>query len=344
MIAVGHPVIVSSLGTLLCGPSLPGLFVQVINGQGYNDSVEFQQARAFVAVAEELHFGRAAQRLRLTQSALSRSVAQLERALSARLIDRTTRSVALTPAGEALLPHAQEIITLVDRCGDIVQEASQGRTGRVRLGFASASTNHIVGSLAREIRHRLPGLRLELQSSALSHRGLEQILEGTLDIALGRWDLLPAEVSSRVITDEDLVFALPAGHPLATRAKVSLKELERDSWIALPSGPGAALPQRLHMLAAKAGFVPRITQIAPDAATTMVLVASGFGVAMTQSSVQEHINAPGVVFRQIAESPPPLPVRLIWRREDPSPALAEVIDVAKALHPVRGHRPMASNH
>lgn len=305
--------------------------------------MEIQQARAFVAVAEELHFGWAAERLRLTQSALSRSVAQLERSLGSRLIDRTTRSVALTPAGEALLPHAREIITLVDRCGDIVDEASEGRTGRVRLGFASASTNHIVGSLAREIRHRLPGLRLELESSALSHRGLEQILEGSLDIALGRWDLLPAEVSSRIIAHEELVLALPVGHRLASRSKVSLKELERDSWIALPSGPGAALPQRLHMLAAKAGFVPRVTQIAPDSATSMVLVSSGFGVAMTQSSVQEHIYAPGVVFRQIAESPPPLPVRLVWRREDPSPALAEVIEVAKALHPVRGRGQATKN-
>src|SRR5690625_7948503 len=87
---------------------------------------------------------------------------------------------------------------------------------------------HIVGSLAREIRHRLPGLRLELESSALSHRGLEQILEGSLDIALGRWDLLPAEVSSRIIAHEELVLALPVGHRLASRAKVSLKEQEAD--------------------------------------------------------------------------------------------------------------------
>lgn len=304
----------------------------------YNDCMEIQQARGFVAVAEELHFGRASARLRLTQSALSRSVAQLERSLGSKLVDRTTRSVELTPAGEALLPHAREIITLVDRCGDIVDEAAEGRTGRVRLGFASASTNHIVGSLAREIRRRLPGLRLELESSALSHRGLDQILEGSLDIALGRWDLLPAEVASRVVTHEELVLALPSGHHLAGRSRVSVKELERDSWITLPSGPGAALPQRLHMLAAKVGFVPRITQIAPDSTTSLVLVASGFGVAMTQSSVQEHIYAPGVVFRPIAESPPPLPVRLVWRREDPSPALAEVIDVAEALYPVPGNQ------
>lgn len=295
--------------------------------------MEIQQARAFVAIAEELHFGRAAERLRLTQSTLSRALAQLERSLGAQLVERTTRSVALTAAGEALLPHAQEILAMTDRSADLVAAATLGRTGRVRLGFASPSTNHVVGSLAREIRHRLPGLRLELISSVLSHVGLRQVCDGELDIALGRWDALPADVASRVIAYERLVLALPEGHHLARRAKVPIRELERDSWIVLPSGPGAALPQRLHMLAAQTGFVPKITQVAPDSATSMVLVASGYGVAMTQSSVQDHIYAPGVVFRDIAEAPPALPVRLIWKRDGASPALQEVVDVAQRVHP-----------
>lgn len=307
--------------------------------------MEVQQARVFIAVAEELHFGWAAQRLRLTQSALSRSLAQLERALGAQLVERTTRAVSLTPAGEALLPHAQEIVALVDRSAEIVSAASAGRTGRVRLGFAGPSTNHVVGLLARELRRRLPGLRLELVSSMLSHTSLGQVLEGSLDIALGRWDVLPADVASMVITQEDLVLAMPEGHRLARHARVGMKELARDSWIVLPSGPGAALPQRLHVLAAQAGFVPRITQIAPDSATSMVLVASGFGVALTQSSVQRHIHAPGVVFRELTEAPAPLPVRLIWRRDDTNPALIEVVETAQALHPstLRAGEPRAAH-
>lgn len=293
--------------------------------------MEIQQARAFLAVAEELHFGRAAERLQVSQSTLSRSLVQLERELRIQLVERTTRFVSLTPAGEALLPHAQELLTMADRSAEIASAATQGRTGRVRLGFASPSTNHVVGSLAREIRHRLPGLRLELISSVLSHIGLRQVCEGELDIAMGRWDALPAQVASRVIAREQLVLALPEGHRLAQRARVAIKELEKESWVVLPSGPGAALPQRLHMLAAQAGFVPKITQIAPDSATSMLLVASGYGVALTQSSVQAHIFAPGVVFKEIAESPPPLPVRLIWSREGLSPALREVVGVAQNL-------------
>lgn len=300
----------------------------------YDVAMEIQQARCFVAVAEERHFGRAAERLRMTQSALSRSVAQLERSLSSRLVERTTRWVSLTAAGEALLPHAQEIVTLVDRSAEIVEEATKGRTGRVRLGFASPSTNHVVGPMARQIRDRLPGLRLELVSSMLSHIGLDRVLAGELDMALGRWDLLPADVASTVIAQERLMIALPVGHPLARRSAVSIKDLERDSWVVLPSGPAAALPQRLHSLAAQVGFVPKITQIAPDSATSLVLVAAGYGVALTQSTVRDHIHAKGVEFRPIAEQPPPLKVKLIWRRDDESPALHEVIDVSKHLHPV----------
>lgn len=304
--------------------------------------MEVQQARSFVAVAEELHFGRAAQRLQVTPSALSRAVAQLERSFGVQLVERTTRSVSLTAAGQALLPHAQEILAMVERSAGIVAEAVEGRAGRIRLGFASQSTNHVVGSLAREVRHRLPGLRLELISSILSHTGLQKVCDAELDIALGRWDVLPAQVTSRVIGKERLVLALPEGHRMAQRSAVSIRELSAEHWIVLPSGPGAALPQRLHMLAAQAGFIPKITQIAPDSSTSMVLVASGYGVAMTQSSVKEHIYAPGVVFREIAERPSPLPVRLIWRRDDGNPALAEVVEVVSHLRlrvhsGVRGH-------
>lgn len=302
-------------------------------GGAYDGGVEVQQARSFVAIAEELHFGRAAQRLQVTRSTLSRSLTQLERSLDTQLVERTTRSVVLTPAGEALLPHAQEVLSMVDRSGQIVAEATAGRTGRVRLGFASPSTNHVVGSLAREIRHRLPGLRLELISSVLSHTGLKQVRQGDLDIALGRWDALPAEVGSRVITHETLVLALPQGHRLTSHARVSMREVSQENWVVLPSGPGAALPQRLHILAAQSGFTPLITNIAPDSATSMVLVASGYGIALTQSSVQAHIYAPGVVFKEIAEAPPALPVRLIWRRDEQTAALREVVEVATRLHP-----------
>lgn len=286
-----------------------------------------------MAVAEELHFGRAAARLHLTQSALSRSLAQLERGLGTKLVDRTTRTVTLTAAGEALLPHAQQIVLLVDRTEDLISDAVQGRTGRVRLGFAGPSTNHVVGRLAHNVRARMPGVNLELISAVLSHHGLDKLLSSELDLALGRWDFLPAEVESRVIAREQLVVAMPLHHPQARSSCLPLAQLAKESWITLPSGPGAALPQRLSVLAAQADFVPRITHVTPDSATSLVLVAAGYGVALTQSSVRNNIHAPGVVFRPLCENPPPLDVRLAWRRDDDNPALKAVVDISRRLLP-----------
>jgi DNA-binding transcriptional LysR family regulator len=295
--------------------------------------MEIQQARVFVAVAEELHFRRAAARLHLTQSALSRSLAQLERGLGARLVDRTTRTVSLTAAGEALLPHAQQIVLLVERTEDLISDAVQGRTGRVRLGFSGPSTNHVVGRLAHDVRVRMRGINLELISAVLSHHGLDRLLSCELDLALGRWDFLPAEIESRVIAREQLVVAMPLNHRQARVGCVPLPQLAKESWISLPSGPGAALPQRLSMLATQADFVPRITHVTPDSATSLVLVAAGYGVALTQSSVRDNIHAPGVVFRPLCEDPPPLEVRLAWRRDDTNPALGAVVDISRELLP-----------
>jgi DNA-binding transcriptional LysR family regulator len=293
--------------------------------------MEIHHARAFVAVAEELHFGRAAMRLQLTQSTLSRSVAQLEKRLQTQLVARTTQSVSLTPAGEALLAHARELIALADRTSEVVAAATQGETGRVKLGFSGPSTNHVVGLLAREIRSRLPGVRLELISSVMSYVGLEQVLSGDLDIALGRWDVLPADVTSRIIGYEQLVLALPQDHPLCGNDKISLKALEHENWVILPSGPGASMPQRLHTLAGRAGFMPKIAHEAPDSATCMVLVASGYGVSLTQTSVQEHVYAPGVEFRELDSEDLELQVRLIWRRDDQNPALDKVLRVSEHI-------------
>ncbi len=291
-----------------------------------------------MAVAEELHFGRAATRLQLTQSTLSRSVAQLEKKLDSSLVARTTKSVSLTSAGEALLPHARKLLELVDRTPDVVAAANEGLTGRVRLGFSGPSTNHVVGFLAKEVRARLPGIQLELSSSLMSYVGLEQVLNGDLDIALGRWDALPADVESRVIGYEELVLALPNDHPLGDQDAISLRDLEKDNWVVLPSGPGASMPQRLHTLASRDGFIPRISHVAPDSATCMVLVASGYGVSLTQTSVQEHVYSPGVIYRKLdaEREDTELQVRLVWKREDQNPALAKFLEVSEQVQAMNG--------
>ncbi|GAB3194494.1 LysR substrate-binding domain-containing protein [Nesterenkonia suensis] len=295
--------------------------------------MEVHQARAFLTVAEELHFGRAAARLRMAQPPLSRLIKQLERTLGAELFERSTRHVALSSAGRALLDPARRLLDASEAAEQAVRNALSGETGRVRIGFAGASINRKVGELARQVRASRPGLMLELYSSQFSHLGLERVLDGSLDLVIGRWDFLPAEVESTVITLEEVMVVLPSSHPLAARTTVDMKDLSEEPWITLPGGPGAALQNRLNSLAMAAGFVPRVLQTAPDSWTQVVLVGAQMGCGLSLDSVRDNVSSDGVVFSSISTEERPLEVRMIWRRADDNPALRAVIGIAEKMYP-----------
>lgn len=297
--------------------------------------MEVNKASAFLTVAEELHFGRAAKRLHMAQPPLSRLIRQLEAELGATLFERNTRHVALTPSGEALLEPARELVMLSRRMKDVVRGAQEGEVGRVRLGFAGASVNQAVGELARQIRQQRPGISLELYSSQFSHVGLERILDGSLDLVIGRWDFLPAEIDSHLVAHEELLIALPENHRLADREAVSAEDLAGEAWIVLPGGASATLPNRLNMLAMWAGFVPRIVQVAPDSWTLVVLVGAGMGVSLILSSVRDNIPSRGVVYKPLAQEQKPVEVRLIWRRGNLSPTLRAVIEISENVFTAR---------
>jgi DNA-binding transcriptional LysR family regulator len=297
--------------------------------------VEVNKASAFLTVAEELHFGRAAKRLHMAQPPLSRLIRQLEAELGATLFERNTRHVALTPSGEALLEPARELVMLSRRMKDVVRGAQEGEVGRVRLGFAGASVNQAVGELARQIRQQRPGVSLELYSSQFSHVGLERILDGSLDLVIGRWDFLPAEIDSHLVAHEELLIALPEKHRLADREAVSAEDLAGEAWIVLPGGASATLPNRLNMLAMWAGFVPRIVQVAPDSWTLVVLVGAGMGVSLVLSSIRDNIPSRGVVYKPLAQEQKPVEVRLIWRRGNLSPTLRAVIEISETVFTAR---------
>lgn len=297
--------------------------------------MEVKQAEIFLAVAEELHFGRAAERLRMAQPPLSRMIKQLERQLKADLFIRTTRTVELTSTGKALVEPARKLVAASQEAVRIVADSLEGNIGHVRIGFAGASTYSSIGSIVRELRRRKPGLALEVESSTFSPEGLENVREKELDLAIGRWDFLPPEIDSLVMAEEEVIVALPPAHRLADADAVSFRDLADDTWVSLPVGTGSALQNRLTHLAAAAGFVPKITQTAPDSWAQLVLVGVDSGCAITLNSVRKNLPDLGVRYKPIADRPnPPLEVRLIWRKDNLSPAVAAVIQIAQALFPV----------
>ncbi|MCK0090746.1 LysR family transcriptional regulator [Rhodococcus sp. HNM0563] len=296
--------------------------------------MEIHQIRAFLAVAEELHFGRAAQRLHLAQPPLSRTIKQLEKQLGASLFERSTRSVQLTEAGRALVEPARAVLDAVRLAEMAVTSAGRGQTGRVRIGFAGSSSHHLVGQWAKLVRSTHPGIEFVLASSAYASEVLNRLSENTLDIGIVRMLFFPPGIASRVIAREDLVIGLPREHRLAEEPAVHLADLATEPWVMLPSEPGSMLRDLLLKLAHEDGFTPRIVQSAPDSLGLVALVSAGVGCTLTVSSVARHVVNSEVVFVPLAEQGP-IDVRLVWREDDTSSALAEVLRLSEEALPTR---------
>ena len=236
---------------------------------------------AFLAVADELHFGRAAERLHVAQPPLSRTIKQLERELGTSLFDRNTRSVRLTSSGQALVEPAKEVLDAVRRARAAVASADDGEVGTVRIAFAGVSTHRLVARLARAVRSQRPGIVLEMSSQNFAQPAMKRLLAGETDIALGRWDVIPSEVDVRIVMRDSLVVAVPDTHPLAGARRLSIAQLASDTFVSLPPYEGSVLPERLRRLARASGFVADIVQIAPDTQTALALVSAQVGCHLT---------------------------------------------------------------
>ncbi len=302
--------------------------------------IDVQQARIFLAVAEELHFGHAADRLHLSQPPVTRAIQQLERSLGATLFERTTRKVRLTPAGEALVQPARELLEAARRAGAAVESAGRGEFGRVRIAFAGASTHVMVGRLAREVRRRHPGIDIELSSQNFALPAMSRVLNGEMDIGLGRWDFLPATVETRLIAREELVMALPSGHRLAGAPSVRIADFADEHFVALAADSSSVLTDRLVRLSHAAGFDAELVQIAPDSWTAIALVGAEIGVSLTLSTVEANVTDPRVAFVPVEDETLPIELRMAWRSEARrSAALDAVLTLSENVLPTPPDQP-----
>ncbi|NMO00416.1 LysR family transcriptional regulator [Gordonia sp. TBRC 11910] len=293
--------------------------------------MELSDIRAFLAVAEELHFGRAAARLHMAQPPLSRTIKQLERKLGATLFNRNTRSVQLTSAGASLVAPARDVLAAVHRAEAAVSAAAGAEVGEVRIAFAGLSTHMLVAELARAVRAEHPGVHLELSSQNFAQPAMKKVAIGDTDLALGRWDIVPAEIATDVVMSDSLVVALPDTHRFACEPQVSIGLLSDDGFVSLPLHEGAIMPDRLLRLAQVNGFVPNIIQIAPDTQTALALVSAEVGAHLTLASVARNVREPHVSFVPLADDAPDVDLRAAWRRNDANPALRAVLEALFAL-------------
>ncbi|MFG2123474.1 LysR family transcriptional regulator [Streptomyces sp. NPDC048710] len=299
--------------------------------------MELRHLSGFVAVAEELHFGRAAERLHIAQSPLSQQIRLLERDLGVTLFERTTRSVRLTAAGQALLEPARHLLAEASAVRRTVQAAHLGEVGRVTIGFAGASSYSVLPVLTRAVTSELPGIELVLEGQTYAGEALGRIAEGSLDVG---FVALPVRrgISTRVVRMERLMIALPDSHPLAQRVDVSFADLAHEPFVTFPVSRGSAVRDAMVQACHEAGFAPRIVQEAPDSYNLLALVGAGVGLAVVVESARA-IRLEHVVFRPLTgDDVPVLPIALGWRTGNPSAALQAVLRVAERVLPTpRGY-------
>ena len=279
----------------------------------------------FIAVAEELHFGRAAERLHMTQPPLSRQIQQLENELGVHLIDRTTRSVTLTPAGVAFLPDARRILELAEGAAQTVKRIPAGDLGTVVVGFTAASAHAVLPRLLDDAREKLPDVKLDLREMVTAAQ-VEGLMTGELDLGMARPPLKRPGLVSRPLLHEQLIAALPVGHPLAGLARqLTLNDLDGEDVVMYSPVQARYFNELLISTFTIAGATPRFVQYVTQVHTMLVLVRSGIGIALVPASAAT-LHPDGVVFRLIgAFRERPVELDAVWRGDSSNPALLRLL-------------------
>lgn len=301
--------------------------------------LSLKRLNAFVTLAEELHFGRAAARLNLTQPPLTLAIRELESELGAQLFERTKRSVRLTAAGEALLPEARALLAQAARLPATAQAAAAGEAGELKLAFVSIVDYSFLPDLLREFARRYPKVRVRLLEATtdvqladlLSRRIDAGVLLGPVSEALPR-AADSEQLAYQRLGAEGLAIALPEHHPKAAgTGPLALAGLAQEPLVCIPRQVAPRLYDAILGACAAAGFSPRIAQEAIQMQTIISLVSAGIGIAVVPESIMS-LRRPGVRYRKLRmarpQARPALEVGLAWRHDHRPPVLERFIELA----------------
>lgn len=263
-------------------------------------AIELRHYRYFVAVAEELHFGRAAERLHISQPPLSQQIQSMENQLGVDLFTRTKRHVKLTQAGQLLLPKARALLADADQAERTAVSAGQGETGMLKIGFTgSFPFMPIMPRILRSYADRYPLVALRLREMSTLDQ-IQDLRNDQIDIGFIRTmpDLSVEQTETEVLVTETLVAVLPSDHPLAASPNLSVEMLSDEPFISYDQSVGAGIFGQIIDICRTAGFEPRIVQQARHMPTIVSLVAAGVGVSFVSPAMQQ-MNIPNVVYRNL---------------------------------------------
>jgi DNA-binding transcriptional LysR family regulator len=288
-------------------------------------------ARSFIAVAEEMHFGRAASKLNLTQSPLSRQIQMLEQTLGVTLLDRTTRAVRLTPAGRTFLAEAYRVLAAAESAARITRRAARGESGVIRLSFTAASAYRTLPRVVAHVRARLPEVDLVL-AEMVSDEQILALEENRTDLAILRPAPILQDPKSSIATaplvSERLLLAVPRGHRLATGRVPTLQDLDGEAFVTWSPKGGRYFIDLLDTLFETGGVAPRIVQRVNQVHAMLALVGAGLGIALVPASTRGNSMA-DIRLRPISLPATARPELLLaWRRDNANPCLVSVRTIA----------------
>jgi DNA-binding transcriptional LysR family regulator len=289
---------------------------------------DHRSLQLFLVLAEELHFGRAAARLNMSQPPLSKHIQRMEVQLGVRLFDRDQRNVRLTSAGVAFVRQANQLLSQSAQAVRAVQQIERGETGQIRIGFVAAAIFLKIGRLFQSIEQQVPGIDILWQEMSTAEQ-VEAVEQDRIDLGIAQRPQVVDGMGSQMVASVPLVVALPEGHPLAGAESVALQQLKQDAFILLPRAPAPGFHDLILSTCFKAGFSPVVCHYAKHLLSAVSLVAMGRGVSLVPQTLA-RATLPGVIFMPLQGEPSYAEYSVIWNTRNALPILPRVLEVLAA--------------
>ena len=299
--------------------------------------MEIRHLRYFLAVAEELNFSRAAEKLNIAQPPLSQQIRQLEAELGAHLIHRETRPVTLTEAGRFFCDRAKNLVFQFDQLRLDTQKLGRAEEGSLSIGFVGSATCEVLPKVLKHFRSDYPGIELTLlEMAALEQK--QALIDRRINVGFMRPSVEDAIIKTEPLLDEAIILACPTEHPFSSKDSVALSKLAGEPVISFPRVPEPSFGAYLTDLCRKAGFEPKIVQETGEVNTALSLVAGGIGISLMPASIKAITRA-GVVYVPLKKPVPTTVINVAYRRDDTSPALKAFLAIMRMALGISAPRP-----
>ena len=289
--------------------------------------MELRHLHYFIAVAEELHFSRAAERLCISQPPLSQQIRSLEEELGVKLFERTKRHVQLTEAGKVFLERSYLVLAQLEQAIAVTQQIGRGEVGQLAIGFVDSATYTVLPEILRVFREQFPAVKLRLHEMTTAQQ-IQALHHKQIDVGIVRSAISESGLSVECLLHESLVLALPETHPFSAQTQLSLSTLADEFFILFPARMGPVFYEQIIHSCQQAGFRPKVAQEAVQMQTIVGLVAAGLGIAIVPASMQ-NFHRGGVIYRPLQEQIPKTGLYLTWRQQDSSPVISAFLGLAR---------------